>query len=165
MKVEIRQAGLDDRKFISKVCMETIPLYEKFLPGFFYSQAKYLEKSLPSAYDFYIIEENKEAVGFTCNKSLNDKVVYIAMIYFTPTYYRKGIGTKALALMEQKFREAGYKTIALLAHKDAYWAKEFYLKNGFKLEAYTKSEAMNLMGGVLESIYFNGTVVMMKNIE
>lgn len=164
MKVEIRQASLDDRVFISKVCMETIPLYERFLPGFFYSQGKYLEKALPQGYDFYVIEESGESVGFTCNKELNKEIIYIAMIYFTPKYYRKGIGSTALALMEEKFRMQGYKTITLLAHKEAFWAKEFYLKNGFIPSAYNKVEANKLLEGVLEKVYFNGTVVMMKNI-
>lgn len=164
MKVEIRQATLNDRKFISKVCMETIPLYERFLPGFFYSQGQYLEKTLPEGYDFYVIEENGEPTGFTCNKELNNDVVYIAMIYFAPKYYRKGIGTKALALMEENFKQNGYKTMTLLAHKEAFWAKEFYLKNGFISSAYNKYEANKLLDGILDKVYFNGTIVMMKNI-
>lgn len=165
MNVELRRATQEDKKFIGRVCRETIPLYDDFLPGFFESQGTYLQKKLPQGYDFFIVEESKDPVGFICSKELREDVIYIAMLYFLPQYYRQGIGSKTMEIMEEKFKVKGYKYISLLAHKKAVWANNFYIKNGFKAMASNKQEVQKIMDGLLEQVYFNSTIVMIKELE
>lgn len=164
MQINILNANDNDNLFIADVCRKTIPLYDDFLPGFFENQAKYFDAQIPKGYEFYIIYSNEEKVGFICNKQLDSDTMYMAMLYLLPDYYRSGIGSKVISLLETKFKERNIKNFTLLAHKKADWAVSFYLKNNFNKIANNRDEVKNFRGGIAEPLYFEETILMHKEI-
>lgn len=164
MDVSLLSAKDSDNSFIADVCRKTIPLYDSFLPGFFERQASYFDTQIPRGYDFYIIYCNGERAGFIGNKKLNDDTIYMAMLFLLPEYYRSGIGSRAMILLEKELKEIGIKNFTLLAHRKAGWAVSFYLKNNFKKAGDTKEEVKAFKGGIVEPFYFDETILMYKEI-
>lgn len=164
VEVKLIKAVEEDRYFIAEVCRETIPLYNEISLGFFEEQAEIFEKQLPEGYDIYIINHGEEKVGFLVTKKVDKDIVYIVMLYLLPKYYRKGIGSTTLKLIEESVRKDEINNIVLLADNKAHWAKSFYLKNNYNIIGESSEEVKNFKGGILAPYYIEGTILMHKEL-
>lgn len=85
---------------------------------------------------FYTLEadETKEKVGslwFTVNEHEGEKAIFVMDIQIDPQHRRKGYGTEAFLLMEEKAREMGINIISLLVFRDNTSAQAMYKKLGY----------------------------------
>ncbi|MBU0455481.1 MAG: GNAT family N-acetyltransferase [Pseudomonadota bacterium] len=59
--------------------------------------------------------------------------IFLAYIHIFPSFRRKGLGSKALQLMEKQVRKMGINKIVFYVFKDNQAAVDFYLKNGYQM--------------------------------
>lgn len=64
-------------------------------------------------------------------KSFWNEMPYISLIKLLPEYRRKGIGSKALGLLEENLKRSGYKAVLVSTQADED-AQHFYRKTGYK---------------------------------
>lgn len=85
---------------------------------------------------FFTLEsdDDKQKVGslwFTLNEYEGKQAVFVMDIQIDPDHRRKGYGTEAFLLMEEKAREMGINTITLHVFSDNAPARAMYEKIGF----------------------------------
>ncbi|MDE7083240.1 MAG: GNAT family N-acetyltransferase [Clostridia bacterium] len=79
----------------------------------------------------YEILSDGVTAGVIKFKDFWDGMPYLNLIKLTPEYRRKGIGSEAMRLFEDKMRRAGNKAILLSTQADEE-AQHFYRKTGYK---------------------------------
>ena len=95
------------------------------------------------AEETYVIELNQEVVGFVTLGAARDEDVEAAVIgeiwgiYITPTYWRKGIGTKALAEAERLLLSRGYHQAVLWVVQGNHQGRRFYESRGYQFDGAT----------------------------
>lgn len=77
-----------------------------------------------------VLSDGVEA-GVIEYKSFWNEMPYISLIKLLPEYRRKGIGSKALGLLEKKLKNSGYKAVLTSTRADED-AQHFYRKTGYK---------------------------------
>lgn len=131
--IELSKATHKDLNFICQVCKSTEEIYSHIMPGTFLKQGKKYEKfGLPLDYDIHIIKKEDEPIGFLGLTQLKEDSVYLVALYLLKEYYRKNLGSDTLNYLREQLKEKGVKEIILQAHIDAFWAINFYKKNGFE---------------------------------
>lgn len=161
-EIRLEKAKNKDAIFIAEVCEETRKIYDPLVPGLFTRQAAiFREKGIPSGYDFYTIYDRYIKVGFTGVIHVTEEVTYLAMFYLKKRFYRLGIGSTALKELERIVRKSGTKTIVLLAHERAIWARKFYNKHDYII---SKETAKTYKDGIIKSYKFSHTVIYEKEL-
>ena len=100
-------------------------------------QAQFLPQGLKTpGHFFYTLETDvaKEKVGslwFTLEEHEGEKAIFVMDIQIDPQHRRKGYGTEAFLLMEEKAREMGIHIITLHVFSDNTSAKAMYEKLGY----------------------------------
>lgn len=131
-KVQLRTATDDDKEDMAEICRSNIELYDKIMPGAFEKQAeKFENQGLSISYKTEMVEFNGENVGFTGIKNLTDQHCYLAALYLHKNFHHNGIGSSVMDIIKAKATQDGFEEILLLVHKEAIWAKQFYIKYGF----------------------------------
>lgn len=131
--IHLNKATNEDIMFISKVCRSSNEIYSEIMPNAFIKQAnKYEVSGLPPDYKIYIINNDKDQIGFLGISSLNERSIYLVAIYLHKNFYRLGYGGETINLLCKELKNYDIKEIVLQAHKDAIWAINFYKKFGFE---------------------------------
>lgn len=128
-----RRAKITDSKGISEVHKKAILITNK--PFYTAQQLKdWLGQRTIDDYidmiekgNIFVAEDNEKIVGFS-NLSLHDS--RIKAVYVDPDYGKMGIGKNLLDLL---IENAKANNITRLGLNSSEMAKDFYLKNGFKL--------------------------------
>ena len=76
-------------------------------------------------------KENGEILGYAVFRLKNPETVWISSLYIDTKHQNKGIGSFLLKSIEKFTKEHEAKVVALETHRNANWAINFYLKNGF----------------------------------
>ncbi len=137
-----------------KFCESNASLYDPIMPGAFNKQAeKFRSNGLPSTYNILVIESENQILGFLGTIECNEKSLYLVAIYLHQSHQRSGIGSIILEELVRNYRSAGYDEIVLLVHKEAVWAKSFYLKNQFKYVSSSELDIKSYGNGILSNLY------------
>lgn len=155
--VFLKEATNKDIKFICNICISTDEIYSGIMPNSFIKQAKRYEKNgIPSDYKMYIVNNDKEKIGFLGITLLNEKIAYLVALYIDKDFYRLRYGQNTIDILFKELKKRNIKEVVLQVHKDATWAINFYKKNGFK-NRYSFPEDMKLK-------FINDTILMSKYI-
>lgn len=138
----LRVAEIPDLPFIQQVFREVLPLYNELMPGTFEGNLETLDLLIETGQPFSVtglcaelIEVKGQALGFLAWAVLDAGPVYLAALHFVASARRQGLGGRALALWEQALKSRGFDSVYLLAHRQAPWAVNFYLKQGYAVLA------------------------------
>lgn len=161
--IEILKACDNDRFFLAQVCRDAIELYDKIIPGSFVRQAARFENDgLSNSYEIFIIYFNNQPVGFIGSIALTVNIIYLVALYILKEYQRQGIGTEVMDIFISSLIEGGKAEVALLAHKDATWAIDFYVKNGFNIVTDEEDNVKAYADSCMDRFYLPNTVLMTK---
>lgn len=153
--IELCKATHRDLPFICQVCKSTEEIYSNIMPGAFSKQGKKYEKfGLPLDYDIHIIKMDENPIGFLGLTQLKEDSVYLVALYLLKDFYRQNIGSHTLDYLCSQLNQKGISEIILQAHVHAYWAINFYKKNGFKEIAGDEQHIKNII--------MKNTVIMKK---
>jgi|Deesub1362A_J573_1020465.scaffolds.fasta_scaffold01767_6 ribosomal protein S18 acetylase RimI-like enzyme len=163
--IEIISAVPDDSFFMARVMRSVIPLYEPIMPGAFERQALRFERDgLPRNYNVSIIRLEGQPIGFVGFTSLTPEIAYLIALYLLPEHQRKGYGTKVLNMVVDSLSQKGIKEVILLVHQKAYWAINFYVKNGFRIITTNEDEIRTYANSTMERYVISSTILMGKRI-
>lgn len=156
--IRIRNATYEDCELIAEICESSSFLYDSIMPGAFARQAeKFRSKGLPSGYDVSVIEYENQIAGFIGTVEFGKKILYLVAIYLHQTSQRSGVGSTVLRKLVKHYRSDGYDEIVLLVHKEASWAKSFYIKNNFEYLSNKEQEIKAYSNGILSNLYIPNT--------
>jgi len=85
-------------------------------------------------------------------------------LYLLPEHQRKGYGTKVLNMVVDSLSQKGIKEVILLVHQKAYWAINFYVKNGFRIITTNEDEIRTYANSTMERYVISSTILMGKRI-
>ena len=80
--------------------------------------------------EIYVVEENKELIGWLRYNLFWDNIPFMNLIYFLEKHRRKGMGRKLVNHWENEMREKGFKNVltSTLSNEEA---QHFYRKMGY----------------------------------
>jgi ribosomal protein S18 acetylase RimI-like enzyme len=78
-------------------------------------------------------DKDNKVLGYVSFRKKNEQTVWISSLYIDPAKQKEGIGSLLLREVEKYALRSFCPIVALETHKDAYWALNFYQKNGYKL--------------------------------
>jgi ribosomal protein S18 acetylase RimI-like enzyme len=170
--VSLRLAKLTDLPFIQQVFREVLPLYSGLMPGTFEGNIETLDQLIASEQPFSVTGLSAELIevaglpqGFLAWAVLDAGPVYLASLHFLASARRQGLGGQALALWEQTLKERGFRCVYLLAHREATWAVNFYLKQGYAVLAEEPSAILALTSEQIEHLLTPGLLLIGKTWE
>lgn len=165
-------AGFTDFAFIKKVFTAMIPQYSQIMPGSFEANLENLNRLQAKGIDFtatgltgYLIETQREPVGFVAVGPLSPRLAYLSAFYFLPEHQRKGYGAKALRQIENTYQNLGFQEMVLLVHQQAHWASGFYKKMGYKTLAKHRLSIVQYAGVGIEHLLEPGLFLMGKKLK
>ncbi|MBU3922751.1 GNAT family N-acetyltransferase, partial [Patescibacteria group bacterium] len=123
-----------------KVYKDIDPYYEKF------TTKDLLEMN--SKKNILIIEINKKILGLGIWSIKNKKICWISILHIKPNNQKTGLGSKLIKEIEKRAIKNECKLIMLEIFPKANWAKNFYLKNDYKIllkKEYNKKIFKNLL--------------------
>lgn len=165
MSIQFAPAKEEDLPFLAEVIRGAASFYDPILPGAFKKQAqRFLQKGLPDIYRVHVIKNEDHPIGFVGGRLLTPQTLYMAALYLLPLYQRKGFGRKILDALESEVRQMQVEKIVLLAHEKAYWAKNFYLQNGFRVIETDPDKMKAYGGGDMTRFVLPNTLMMEKRL-
>lgn len=171
-ELRLRLAEIVDLSFIQQVFREVLPLYRELMPGTFEGNIETLDQLIESEQPFSITGLSAELIelagqpqGFLAWAVLEAGPVYLASLHFLASARRQGLGGRAMALWEQGLKARGFSSVYLLAHCEATWAVNFYLKQGYAVLAEEPSAILALTGEQIEHLLTPGLLLIGKTWE
>ena len=83
---------------------------------------------------FYTYTPKNKVVGVAALEVENDELGRIRWVYILPEHQRKDVGTSLINQIEIEAKKMKLKKLMVLyVHDKAYWAKNFYMKLGYKM--------------------------------
>jgi ribosomal protein S18 acetylase RimI-like enzyme len=161
------KAKQKDYPFIARVYRSVSPLYEPIMPGFSEECAVEIENlNEPlTRHQAAIISLDNEAIGFSSLLPLSEEITYMVAFYFLMEYQRCGYGSGALQQILKNLKRKNIRQILLLAHKQAYWAINFYQKNGFRIVTDKESIIRTYANKAMDNLYVSDTYLMSRFIK
>jgi ribosomal protein S18 acetylase RimI-like enzyme len=97
--------------------------------------------------EIYVVEENKELIGWLRYNLFWDNVPFINLLYFLEKYRRNGMGKKLVNYWENEMKKKGYTNVltSTLSNEEA---QHFYRKIG-----YTEIGGLKYLDEALEIIF------------
>jgi N-acetylglutamate synthase-like GNAT family acetyltransferase len=80
--------------------------------------------------EIYVVEENRELIGWLRYNLFWDNVPFMNFIYFLEKYRRKGMGKKLVNYWENEMKKKGYKNV-LTSTQSNEEAQHFFGKMGY----------------------------------
>ena len=153
--MKVRIARLRDTESIARIHVDSWRaayagiLSEKFLASMDYDKrlALWHKNVQENAVKLFVLEENKEVIGFSCIGSSRDsevKGMELYAIYLDPAHQRKGKGTIFWNELEKFVRNKAYSVYLWVLKKNS-GARAFYERNGFQ-EVMGKTKNLNIGG-------------------
>ena len=124
-EVKIRKAEIEDKEQILKLVKR---LYSRSAPKNVEAWKKYYGKLKNQA---LIAEVNKKIIAYLAYIPYRD-ALYIADLYVTSKYRRKGIATKLIKTVEKIKKKLKKSYLKVNVRKKDLRARKFYIKLGFK---------------------------------
>jgi len=136
--------------------------YQKIMPDYESFKVKDFEHmQKKSKRSFLIIELNKKLAGFAAWKIKNKKICWLSILHIDPSKQRMNLGTRLLQEIEKIAVKKKCIFTMVELFPQAYWAKNFYLKNNYKTLP-KKDYGKRIFKGILSPKTI--TLVMIKSI-
>lgn len=140
------------------------PLYDPLLPGAFDHEAQVVERfGLSTRYETLLLDAGGTRVGFAGLTRLRPGTAYLAQLYLLPQHQRHGHGTAALRLLETCWPETA--ELVLHVHREALWARAFYLRCGYGVWAADETAGRAWGDGVLAGWTPPGTELLGRHLR
>lgn len=91
-----------------------------------------LKSQIAEGYEFYLLEESRQAVGYLAYQFRNGRELFLSKYYVEKSRRRKGYGRRAMDLLTETARRHGARTIALTVNKGNHLALSVYERLGFR---------------------------------
>ena len=156
--LEIRRAQREDMPEVAGFVRSSADWYREIVPEEDMAEHevdKEWQKKNYELREFYIGSVNGKSVG-TISLQFFDNVAYLGYIYLDVQHVGKGYGHELMTFAEVEARDRGAKKLALIAHPEATWAKNAYLKYGFEIVEESEEGVKSWKDGVLEPYYESG---------
>ncbi|MES2133284.1 MAG: GNAT family N-acetyltransferase, partial [Bacteroidota bacterium] len=98
----------------------------------FYNDESLLEQMNEKKHRFYLIEQQKETIGFLSVSSENNADYFLHKFYIYNDKSSTGAGTEALT---ELIKLTSPKTLTLTVNRKNFKSINFYFKNGFKINS------------------------------
>lgn len=105
--------------------------------------------------DFYLAWCGEHPVGVLSIQETGD-VLYLGYVYLFEEKTGKGYGREMLDFARERARAMGKKSLVLICHPEASWAKRAYESFGFQCIAKSREEVLSWGNGWLEPYYEEG---------
>lgn len=105
--------------------------------------------------EFYVGEHRSQGVG-TISLQHFGRHTYLGYIYLDVRHVGQGFGQRLMRFAERVSRARGMKTMNLIAHPQADWAKRAYLKYGFEIIETDRDAILSWNDGALHGYYEEG---------
>lgn len=136
--------------------------YQKIIPDYEPFTVKDLEHmQKKTKRSFLVIKLNKKIAGFAAWKIKNKKICWFSILHIDPNKQRVGLGTRLLREIEKIASKNKCIFTILELFPQANWAKNFYLKNNYKILP-KKDYGKRIFKGILSPKAI--TLVMIKSI-
>lgn len=136
--------------------------YQKIMPDYELFKVKDFERmQRKTKRSFLVIELNKKIAGFAAWKIKNKKICWLSILHIDPNKQRTGLGTRLLQEIEKIAEKKNCDFSMLELFPQAHWAKNFYLKNNYKILP-KKDYGKRIFKGILSPKAI--TLVMIKSI-
>lgn len=138
--LNLKLATQDDLKTVSLLAREIwnehyIPIIGKEQVDYMLAKMYNLEslnaQMLTQHHRFYLIENERESIGFVSISSENNEDFFLHKFYIKQSLSNKGIGSEVL---EKIIKLASPKTLTLTVNRQNFKSINFYFKNGFKID-------------------------------
>jgi ribosomal protein S18 acetylase RimI-like enzyme len=96
----------------------------------FYSYAA-LQEQIKEGQQFFIIEEEQQAIGFFSVSTKSEQEVFINKFYIQTMLHGKGYGAKVMGEIKEKYKGS---RLTLTVNRQNYKAINFYFKEGFRIK-------------------------------
>lgn len=106
--------------------------------------------------EFYVGLLGDEVVGTISLQDAGEDAVYLGYIYLHTDHVGNGFGGDLMDFARFRSRRNGKRSMVLIAHPEAEWARRAYLKYGFEIIAEDRSEVLAWNDGWLEPYYEEG---------
>ncbi len=139
MSLSIREATTNDILSIQQIAKTTWAVTYDFLSkeqmefmlDWMYSTTS-LQQQMQNGHQFYVAEVEKMIVGFASANKENENICKLNKLYVLPTTQKTGAGKALLQRVIAFAKEKNGKEIQLQVNRNNN-AKDFYLKQGFKI--------------------------------
>ena len=136
--------------YVSMVGQEQVD----YMLGKFYNHESLLGQMNEKKHHFYLIEQQKETIGFLSVSSENNSDYFLHKFYIYNDKSSTGAGTETLS---QLIKLINPKTLTLTVNRKNFKSINFYFKNGFKINSV---EDFDIGNG-----YFMTDFVMQKTVK
>lgn len=82
---------------------------------------------------FYTYKVKESTIGVAALRVKRGGVGRIRWVYILPGHQRKGFGTSLVNHIENEALKMGLRKLVVLTNANAYWARNFYTKLGYKM--------------------------------
>ncbi|MBN1549839.1 GNAT family N-acetyltransferase [bacterium] len=163
--IVLRPVKSHDAPFLAHVCRSSIPLYDTIMPGVFEQLALRFQGGwLPKTYDLFIVLDDDKPCGMLGTVQLTPSIKYLVALYLLPEFQRKGIGSQVIEFVNSRSYSEGIKELLLMVHKDAFWAIQFFQKNGFELLAAEDDDMSTYASALLKNWMLFSFILMQRPI-
>lgn len=137
--IQLRPATFADNALIRQVFTAVLPLYQDLMPGTFEANLANIDILTARGLDFqatgltgFVVVHRHVDCGFCGVAPLNARQAYLGAMHFLPAFQRQGLGTQAMAALEQHYARLGFQEMLMLVHARADWAQAFYRRLGYR---------------------------------
>ncbi len=106
--------------------------------------------------EFYVGRLDDEVAGTISLQEIGDDHLYLGYVYLHTDHVGNGFGTELLDFARAELVRRGRKSMVLIAHPDAVWAKKAYLRYGFEIIAESDEDVLAWNDGWLEPYHEAG---------
>ncbi len=165
-------ATFADYAFINEVFEATLPLYKDVMPGSFEANLENLKRLEERGLDFsatglkgYLLETDTARIGFAAVGPLSPRLAYLSSMYILPAYQRQGYGLETMKQLEAYYKSLAFQELCLLVHTKAPWARDFYKKAGYRVQADQPHSIVTYAGESIRHLIEPGLMLMSKSLR
>lgn len=135
--MSIHQANIEDvEEILFVINKSNSEAYKKIIPPEYFREPVLTLDELLKEFEemtFYTYRVKDYIIGVAALKVKRNEVGRILWVYVLPEHQRKGVGTSLVNHVENKAVRMKLKKLRVLTNENAYWARKFYKKAGYKM--------------------------------
>jgi GNAT superfamily N-acetyltransferase len=116
--------------------------------------------------EFYLArdDEQNQYLGAASYQNLG-KFAYVGYFYIKREFHRQKYGQALIKFLEMRLVLNHLRDLRLFCNPKSTWARDFYLKQGFKILTSEKDEILAMDNGVMKPFYEQGALFLQKQLN